>query len=204
VKLADSDFAIVHTLALRKRSHLEALAGATGADVATVEAALGRAAGAKFVLTARGNYFVAPEGERMLRAEYAERYAAVRADPAFVTSYERFEQVNRDIKALVTEWQMRAIGGRRVVNDHGDPAYDEGVLDRLAEAHAKADEVISKFASALPRVGRYRERLGAALERAEAGEPEWVSGVRCDSYHTVWFELHEDLLRILGRERTEG
>jgi len=24
-----------------------------------------------------------------------------------------------------------------------------------------------------------------------------------DSYHTVWFELHEDLLRILGREREE-
>jgi hypothetical protein len=23
------------------------------------------------------------------------------------------------------------------------------------------------------------------------------------SYHTVWFELHEDLLRILGRERVE-
>ncbi len=23
------------------------------------------------------------------------------------------------------------------------------------------------------------------------------------SYHTVWFELHEDILRVLGRERAE-
>ena len=35
------------------------------------------------------------------------------------------------------------------------------------------------------------------------GEIDWVSGVRIDSYHTVWFELHEDLLRMLGRTRQE-
>lgn len=32
---------------------------------------------------------------------------------------------------------------------------------------------------------------------------DYVGGVRCDSYHTVWFELHEDLLRILGATRHE-
>ncbi|NQV20995.1 MAG: hypothetical protein HQ511_06225, partial [Rhodospirillales bacterium] len=45
--------------------------------------------------------------------------------------------------------------------------------------------------------------LLAALEKAEDGETEFVSGAKVDSYHTVWFELHEDLLRILGREREE-
>ncbi len=42
-----------------------------------------------------------------------------------------------------------------------------------------------------------------ALERAEGGAIEWVSDARILSYHTVWFELHEDLLRILGRQRSE-
>jgi hypothetical protein len=28
-----------------------------------------------------------------------------------------------------------------------------------------------------------------------------MSGVRVSSYHTVWFEMHEDLLRLLGRTR---
>ena len=32
------------------------------------------------------------------------------------------------------------------------------------------------------------------------GLGEWA---KIDSYHTVWFELHEDLLRMLGREREE-
>ena len=34
-----------------------------------------------------------------------------------------------------------------------------------------------------------------------SGEIDYVSGVKVGSYHTVWFELHEDLLRLLGRSR---
>ena len=34
-------------------------------------------------------------------------------------------------------------------------------------------------------------------------QSEWVSDARLPSYHTLWFELHEDLLRILGRRRAE-
>ena len=30
-----------------------------------------------------------------------------------------------------------------------------------------------------------------------------MTGVRVDSYHIVWHELHEDLLRMLGRTRQE-
>ena len=46
--------------------------------------------------------------------------------------------------------------------------------------------------------------LLVALERAEDGAVEWVSDAKIASYHTVWFELHEDLLRMLGREREEA
>ena len=31
----------------------------------------------------------------------------------------------------------------------------------------------------------------------------WVSDARIESYHTVWYELHEDLLRLMQRERSE-
>jgi hypothetical protein len=50
----------------------------------------------------------------------------------------------------------------------------------------------------------YRVRLAEAYDQVLAGQHEYVSGVRIDSYHTVWFELHEDLLRMLGREREEA
>jgi hypothetical protein len=62
---------------------------------------------------------------------------------------------------------------------------------------------VGRCAQAQPRLSRYLERLEFAYDRILAGEIDWVSGVRIDSYHTVWFELHEDLLRILGRTRQE-
>jgi hypothetical protein len=33
------------------------------------------------------------------------------------------------------------------------------------------------------------------------GETEWLTSPRVDSYHTVWMQLHEDLLLALGRDR---
>jgi hypothetical protein len=32
---------------------------------------------------------------------------------------------------------------------------------------------------------------------------EWISDAKIESYHTLWFELHEDLLRLMRREREE-
>jgi hypothetical protein len=34
-----------------------------------------------------------------------------------------------------------------------------------------------------------------------AGAREWFTRPVIDSYHTVWFELHEDLLSTLGLAR---
>jgi hypothetical protein len=31
-----------------------------------------------------------------------------------------------------------------------------------------------------------------------------VSSPKIESYHTLWFELHEDLLRLLGKRRSEA
>jgi len=41
------------------------------------------------------------------------------------------------------------------------------------------------------------------LTKAEGGDTEYISGVRVDSVHTVWFQMHEHLLRLSGRERPE-
>jgi hypothetical protein len=40
-----------------------------------------------------------------------------------------------------------------------------------------------------------------ALELIDAGELRFVAQPLVDSYHTVWFELHEGLLRLAGRGR---
>lgn len=52
-----------------------------------------------------------------------------------------------------------------------------------------------------PRFSGYPERLSEALGRVKAGELRWLVDPRIDSYHGVWFELHEDFLVSTGRER---
>ncbi len=203
MSLDDSTFETLHALALRKKSDAEGVASASGIDRMAVDAALTKAVEAKLAIAARGAFLVLPAGDAALRAEYPVRFVACRDDERFVADYGRFEIVNRELKEVVTAWQTRAVGGAMLPNDHADEAYDSKILDRLASVHEQIEPLLASLANTLPRLSRYCDRLSAALERADAGENEWVSGVRCDSYHTVWFELHEDLLRILGREREE-
>ena len=77
------------------------------------------------------------------------------------------------------------------------------MIDRLGQQHDRAQRPLGQFAELDPRLGEYSRRLESAYDRVLAGEIDFVSGARVDSYHTVWFELHEDLLRMLGREREE-
>ncbi len=95
------------------------------------------------------------------------------------------------------------MGGSRIPNDHSDEEYDARIIDRLGALHDRAAPMLDRLASGLPRLKIYTDHLEAALEKAEDGDVAWVSDARCASYHTVWFELHEDLIRVLGRQRTE-
>jgi hypothetical protein len=104
---------------------------------------------------------------------------------------------------VITDWQTLKVGGAPVANDHSDNAYDEKVLDRLGQVHERIEPVLKALAAPLQRLSVYLTKLTQALERAEDGEIGWVSDVRRESYHTVWFELHEDLLRIMGTVRDE-
>ena len=111
--------------------------------------------------------------------------------------------VNTALKTLITDWQVVDIAGERVANDHTNKEYDAKIIDRLGDLHERAERVLSAFARHLPRLAIYRDKLLSALEKAEDGALEWVSDARIESYHTLWFELHEDLLRMLGRTRVE-
>jgi hypothetical protein len=92
-----------------------------------------------------------------------------------------------------------------VVNDHTDPAHDAEVIGRLADLDAKVQPICADLGVALERFASYGARLGAALEKVQAGDHDWFTKPMIASYHTVWFELHEDLLATLGIERaSEG
>jgi pyruvate,orthophosphate dikinase len=46
-------------------------------------------------------------------------------------------------------------------------------------------------------------RLDLAVQRIGEGDHAWVARPIMDSYHTVWFELHEDLIGLCGLSRAE-
>ena len=90
-----------------------------------------------------------------------------------------------------------------VVNDHGDAVWDAAVVDRLGGADDVVGPICQDLASLLERFDGYRGRFSAALARVRAGDGEWFARPMIDSYHTVWFELHENLLATLGIERAK-
>ena len=106
-------------------------------------------------------------------------------------------------EGTVTAWQLRASGEEPVINDHSDPAYDAQALERLSELHHEAVAWMAPLTAAFARFDRYQARLERALTVAQGGDQRYVASPRVDSYHSVWFELHEDLIRLAGRSRAE-
>jgi hypothetical protein len=194
----------VHTLTLRQLGSAEQLAEVSGVDVADVEAALQKAVAEDAVKEARGNYMVTPAGRQFLDGVYPSAFADLRADACVAEAMDAFETgVNKQVLALTTDWQTIEVDGAPVANDHSDADYDAKIIAKLSRAHDKTCKVLRPLVDADPLVGRFLDRIGAALTRAEAGETDYVSGVRVDSVHTVWFQMHEHILRMTGRERPE-
>jgi hypothetical protein len=155
------------------------------------------------VVRAGDRLMLAPLARLALPAEYSRTCASLRANAEFVEAVARFETVNRELKALMTDWQTRTIGGVSLPNDHSDSSYDATVIERLGRFHDRVERLLEDLVRHVPRLFVYRDGLLAGLERAEDGEIAFVSDVGCESYHTLWFDLHEELLRLSGTERVE-
>jgi len=202
--LSDLELLALHGLAVKKAGGAPAVAAVLGAQEDDVVAGLDAAVAAGHAIGAKGTFMVTPAGRSWLDERYPQAFAEFRDDPAATAAYERFERINRELLTLFTDWQMVPAASGRVTNDHADAEYDRGIVDRLGDLHERAEKNLGRFSALDPRLDVYRRRLDEAYDQVLAGEHEYVSGARVDSYHTVWFELHEDLLRMLGREREEA
>ena len=162
-------------------------------DQLTVDGYLTTSAGA-YRLTDAGKEEVA----RLLAADQAG-WGADRANAAL----DAFLDLDRQVKDVVTGWQLRDGPEGAVMNDHADAEYDQAVLGRLAALHDETIAWLTPLEDGCPRLSAYGVRLGRAIERAGAGDPRFVASPRVDSYHGVWFELHEDLIQLAGRSRAD-
>lgn len=104
-----------------------------------------------------------------------------------------FRPLDVRLKATSTDWQ------RADAADDWDARL--AAVESLSSLHADMLEFIERHRGVLPRLEEYRERLSRALARVVEGQTEYVAQVHLDSYHTVWFQWHEDILRLLERAR---
>ena len=115
-----------------------------------------------------------------------------------------FHEANSAFKEVVFDWQMRTVDGQEIANDHTDAEWDGRVIDRLgSEIHTAIEPIVTAIARQEQRIGRYLDRLVQALHAIRAGETDMLAHPFKDSYHTVWFELHEELIRLSGRNRLD-
>ena len=155
------------------------------------------------VASVAGAYRLIESGKVRADGLLAAEQAALGIDSA-AAALDAFVDLDRRMKDAVTAWQLRDDAGGQVANDHSDADYDRTVLDRLAALHADAMAWLSPLEDACPRLAGYRVRLGRAIEHAVGGgDGRYVASPRVDSYHGVWFELHEDLIQLAGRTRSD-
>jgi len=138
-------------------------------------------------------------GEALLAAELNE--SGKRAE--LESAYARFLEQNQPFLALCTDWQTRKVDGELVRNDHADPDHDASVLERLTAVEASMRPLWADLGQLLERFDSYATRFATAHKRLADGDLDWFTSPMVDSYHTVWFELHEDLLASLGIERAK-
>ncbi|MGC4942736.1 transcriptional regulator [Kribbella sp. DT2] len=147
-----------------------------------------------------GGWSLTPAG----RAENERRLAVERqeaGDAVLREVYQEFLPLNARLQQACTDWQLRpSQDDPMAFNDHTDPAWDARVLKTLTALSLRLDELVARLAGVLERLGGYDLRFADALGRVPR-DNTWVDGSGKDSCHTVWFELHEDLIATLGVER---
>ena len=118
------------------------------------------------------------------------------------TALDSFHALDLRVKEAVTAWQLRTVGGAQALNHHTDPAYDAEVLDRLSAIQQDTAHWMESVSGAPAELSWYLSRLERALALARSDQ-RFVASPRVDSYHGVWFELHEELILLAGRSRAE-
>lgn len=184
--LSDKAWELLHELRLR---------GFIPAKATTHEAELAEAG---LVMVRGQNLALTPDG-RQAHARCARLPAGSPEEAVAQEAYQAFLPLNTQLLRICTDWQLRPDGS---LNDHSDAAYDFKVLERLDRLDERIATLVNKLAEAVPRFSAYPVRLTAALDKI-TDDRQWLASPRCDSYHTVWMQMHEDLLTAVGASRED-
>ena len=201
---SDPTFLVLHALRLKGFVAAPAVGELSGLDESDVSTRLDALSGDGLAAYREGRlsgWSLTPAGRSRHAELIAEELAAAECEAGVDGGYRTFLEVNQQLLGVCTDWQLRTVDGAQVVNDHSDAAHDGAVIGRLREVDDAVQPVCAGLAGQLARFAGYGPRLATAVAKVEKGDTDWFTKPLIDSYHTVWFELHEDLLATLAIER---
>jgi len=196
-----TELAVLQAVRLKGRVRPADLAATLGQDIGVITDIVERLTESGLLVDG-ATLRISPRGRARLETLLDEERQGIDS-AAMAAAYHEFRSVNTDFKALATDWQLKG-GPEGRPNAHDDAEYDAAVLTRLDEVHARVVPIIEAAATQLPRLNAYPAKLLAALDKVKAGETAWLTQPLIDSYHTVWFELHEELIGAVGLTREEA
>jgi hypothetical protein len=190
---------LFQSVRLKGRATIADLAAAAGLTVEETTRSIAELTEAGHVEDARERHKLTAAGRAALEAELADERKGI-DQVALLQGYHAFDEHNTALKSLMTRWQLK---DESTPNDHTDTAYDAAVLVDLRAVDAAFQPLLQTFVDIAPRLGHYPPRFRTALDRIDAGDHSWFARPLADSYHTVWFELHEELIGLAGLSRAE-
>lgn len=191
------EFAILQAARLKGRLSPQLAADSCGIDTETAQAELAALREVGY-LKGEPNVRLTPEGRERLAALVHAEHTDIDLQ-ALTALYEEFDHHNTALKQIVHDWQIK----NDAPNDHTDGSYDRAVIDRLSGLDSEFRPLVTRIAQVAPRLATYQRRFDNAIEQILAGDTGYLARPITDSYHTVWFEFHEELIGLLGRTREE-
>lgn len=200
--LDDQTFLVLNTVVLKKTTTIPGIAATIGADPGEVADIVGRLADEDFVVVFDDQILPDDTAIERVKRFNEERWGELRSQPELDRWHEQFEHVNSMMLAAFTSWQRIRVGGEEISNAHSDAAYDDKIISRIDALIAKVERLLDQLAKQVPRFARYAVRLNDAIDTAQE-DRSYITDPRLESVHNIWFEMHEDILLLLGKERAE-
>jgi pyruvate, orthophosphate dikinase len=186
-----AELAVLRAVRLKLIASTDQVATMVGVDAGTAAAALaGVAAAGQASETPRG-WRLTPDGQARLQALLDDERAAVDTTTAR-SVHTRFVAFDARLKDLVTSHQLSA-----------DTTVAPERVAGLGALHDDVGAVVADATAVAPRLAPYAGRLDAAHAALVEGDARFLAHPLVDSYHTVWFELHEELIHLAGLDRSQ-
>ena len=191
---------IIHVLSIKGFAKEESLAVAAGLEVSDIVLIVQSLIEEGLLESSRIGMKLTEKGRRAA-AKVLEDVRETTDLAALEAFYQAFTPINQNYKKSVSAWQIKTVGESVEPNDHEDAEYDQRVLTEMFKDHDSLKHLVATHLASCPLLRDYARRLEIAFAQVSAGHQQFVTGALIDSYHTVWFEFHEALIRLSGRDR---